>query len=72
MGAAVAPVVGSVVGSADARMAQALEIKVGEPVIVQQQRVEVSPDAATQIESVQLALERFDAVATTSCPSVSS
>lgn len=35
-------------------------VKVGEPVIVQQQRVEVSPDAATQIESVQLALERFE------------
>jgi translocation and assembly module TamA len=36
------------------------QVKVGEPVIVQQQRVEVSPDAATQIESVQLALERFE------------
>src|SRR5687767_2944626 len=36
------------------------QVKVGEPVIVQQQRIEVSPDAAAQVESVQFALERFE------------
>jgi translocation and assembly module TamA len=36
------------------------EVKVGEPVVVQQARVEVSPQAATQVESVQLALRRFE------------
>lgn len=35
-------------------------VKLGEPVIVQQERVEVAPEAATQLESVQLALERFE------------
>jgi translocation and assembly module TamA len=36
------------------------QVKLGEPVIVQQQRVEVNPAAAGQVESVQLALERFE------------
>src|SRR5687767_2541388 len=36
------------------------QVKVGDPVLVQEQRVEVSPEAATQVESVQLALQRFE------------
>jgi translocation and assembly module TamA len=36
------------------------EVKVGEPVIVQQTSVEVSPEAATQVESVQFALQNFE------------
>lgn len=36
------------------------EVKVGEPVIVQQERVEVNPEAAAQVESVQLALQKFE------------
>jgi translocation and assembly module TamA len=36
------------------------EVKVGDPVVVQQQRVEVNPVAAAQVESVQLALQRFE------------
>lgn len=36
------------------------QVQVGEPVIVQEQRVEVDPEAAAQVESVQLALQRFE------------
>lgn len=36
------------------------EVKVGEPVIVQQARIEVGPESATQVESVQLALQSFE------------
>ena len=36
------------------------QVKVGEPVVVQEQRVEVNPETAAQVESVQLALERFE------------
>lgn len=36
------------------------EVEVGEPVIVQQARIEVSPAAAEQLESVQLALQNFE------------
>jgi translocation and assembly module TamA len=36
------------------------QVKVGEPVVVQQERVEVNPPTATQVESVQLALEQFE------------
>jgi translocation and assembly module TamA len=36
------------------------QVKVGEPVVVQQERVEVTPVDAAQVESVQLALQRFE------------
>jgi translocation and assembly module TamA len=36
------------------------EVKLGAPVVVQQAQVEVSPPDAAQVESVQLALERFE------------
>jgi len=36
------------------------DVKPGEPVVVQQERVEVAPESAAQVESVQLALEKFE------------
>ena len=36
------------------------EVKLGEPVVVQQAQIEVSPPDAAEVESVQLALERFE------------
>jgi translocation and assembly module TamA len=36
------------------------QVKVGEPVVVQEQRVEVNPEIASQVESVQLALQKFE------------
>lgn len=36
------------------------QVKVGEPVVVQEASVEVNPEAATQVESVQLALQNFE------------
>lgn len=36
------------------------QVKTGEPVTVQAEKVEVNPPAAAQVESVQLALERFE------------